>query len=167
MRLNTNSVWLLVDHVSLKKQVLLLEEVQKLNRENAEKSGHQITPEHLDLEAGVPPKDQLLDAPGCNLVDYLREDSQVSKDEKHELVEEAGEEVEEVVEKVPVEDAAITEEEPKLDVEDVVKETDEGQQAVQEEKKEEEASAGEEVAETPELPDADDDQKEPTYLVTR
>ncbi|XP_067462108.1 myosin light chain kinase 2, skeletal/cardiac muscle isoform X2 [Thunnus thynnus] len=150
------------DHVSLKKQVLLLEEVQKLNRENEEKSGHQITAGHLDLEAGVPPKDEQLDPPGCNLVDYLREDAQVSKDEKPELVEGVGEEVE-VGEKVPAGDAATTEEEPKLDAEDVVKEIDEGQQEVQEEeKKEKEASSAEEVAKTPELPAAHDDQKEPT-----
>uniref|UniRef100_A0A3Q4BRT1 Protein kinase domain-containing protein n=1 Tax=Mola mola TaxID=94237 RepID=A0A3Q4BRT1_MOLML len=36
------------ESVSLKKQALLLEEVQKLNRENTKKSG-----QHLDLEAGV------------------------------------------------------------------------------------------------------------------
>ncbi|KAM7379415.1 hypothetical protein PAMP_004966 [Pampus punctatissimus] len=137
------------DHVSLKKQVLLLEEVQKLNRENAEKSSHQIAPEHLDLEAGVPPKDQQLDAPGCNLLNYMQEDSQVPEDE--------------VGEKVPVGDVVITEEEPKLDVEDVVKETDKGQQEVEEKKEEEEGgSAAEEVASTSELPAAHDDQKELT-----
>ncbi|KAM7400534.1 hypothetical protein PAMA_004966 [Pampus argenteus] len=128
------------DHVSLKKQALLLEEVQKLNRENAEKSSHQIVSGHLDLEAGVPPEDQ----------------QQVPEDE--------------VGEKVPVADVAITEEEPKLDVEDVVKEIDKGQQEVEEEKEEEEkkeeeeegASAAEDVASTPELPAAHDDQKELT-----
>ncbi|XP_053186588.1 myosin light chain kinase 3 [Scomber japonicus] len=154
------------DHIPLKKQVLLLEEVQKLNQGNAEKSGHQITPGHLDLEAGVPPKDQQLDASGFNLVDLLREDAQIFK-EKHQSVEGVGEE-EELGEKVAVGDAAITEEEPKLDVEDVVKETDKGQQEVQEEEKkekkeeEEEASVAEEVVEKPELPAAHDDQKDQT-----
>uniref|UniRef100_A0A3Q0SCB0 Myosin light chain kinase family member 4 n=1 Tax=Amphilophus citrinellus TaxID=61819 RepID=A0A3Q0SCB0_AMPCI len=58
-------------------------EVQKLNRENAEKSGHQITPDDLDLEAGMPPKDQQPDASAGSLVDYLDEDSQVDVAEKH------------------------------------------------------------------------------------
>ncbi|XP_061835375.1 uncharacterized protein mylk4a isoform X1 [Nerophis lumbriciformis] len=44
--------------VSLKKQALLPEEVQKLNRENAEKSAHQLTNVYLDLETGVPAQEQ-------------------------------------------------------------------------------------------------------------
>lgn len=50
-----------VEHISLKKQALLLEEVQKLNRENSEKSEKSdplLTTEHLDVEAGAPPEDQ-------------------------------------------------------------------------------------------------------------
>ncbi|XP_022613830.1 myosin light chain kinase 2, skeletal/cardiac muscle-like isoform X2 [Seriola dumerili] len=147
------------DHISLKKQVLLLQEVQKLNRENTEKSGHQLTPECLDLEAGVPPKAQQPDQqPACNLVDYLREDSPVA--EKHEVVEAVGEE--EVGEKVPEGEVVVTEQEPKLDVEDVVEEKEDEKLQVPQEKKEEEASAVEEVAKAPELPAAPDNEKEPT-----
>ncbi|XP_071348415.1 myosin light chain kinase 2, skeletal/cardiac muscle isoform X2 [Trachinotus anak] len=147
------------DHISMKKQVLLLHEVQKLNRENTEKSGHQLTPGCLDLEAGMPPKDQQPDQqPACNLVDYLREDSHVA--EKHKVVEEEGEE------KVPEGEAVITEQEPEpepeLDVKDVVKEKEDEKLKVPEEKKEQEASVVEEVAEAPELPAAHDNKKEPT-----
>ncbi|TKS79761.1 Myosin light chain kinase family member 4 [Collichthys lucidus] len=111
-----------------KKQVLLLEEVQKLNSENAEKSGQLHTTGYLDLEAGVPPKDQKPDAPAPSSVDYLREDSQVA--EKDEEVEE-----EESVEET--EEEEVTEEEPTLDVEDGVKEKEEETLTVQEEKKKE------------------------------
>ncbi len=142
--------------------MLLLEEVQKLNRENAEKSGHQLTPGNLDLEAGVSPKDQRPDAPACYLVDYLREDSQVAVTEKHEVVEAIGEE--EVVEKKvqEEEEAAVTEKELKLDVEDVVKEKEEEKPHVPEEKKEEVASPTEEVAKAPEVPAAHDKEEEST-----
>lgn len=134
---------LFIENIPLKKQVLLLEEVQKLNRENAEKSGHQqLTPGYLDLEAGVPPKDQQPDAPACNVVDYLREDSQVAVSE------------EEVGEKVP--EVEVTEKEPKVDVEDGVKE----EEKLPEEKKKEVAFT-EEEAKAPELPAAED-KKEPT-----
>ncbi|KAG8014198.1 Myosin light chain kinase family member 4 [Nibea albiflora] len=126
-----------------KKQVLLLEEVQKLNRENAEKSGQQLTTGYLDLEAGVPPKDQIPDVPAPSLVDYLREDSQVA--EKEEVVEEVSEE--EIVEEP--DEAELTEKEPKLDVEDGVK--GEEKLPVQEEKKKED---DEEVAKAPEVPAA-------------
>ncbi|KAM8728095.1 uncharacterized protein mylk4a isoform 2-T2 [Acanthopagrus schlegelii] len=142
------------ENVSLKKQALLLEEVQKLNRENAEKSGQQLTPGHLDLEAGVPPKDQLPDASACNLVNFLREDSQ-----KDEVVEATSEEM--VGEKVQQAEALVTEKEPELDVEGVVKEKDEEKLPVAEEKKEEVISS-EEEAKASELPLAQEDEKEPT-----
>ncbi|XP_070775520.1 myosin light chain kinase 2, skeletal/cardiac muscle [Enoplosus armatus] len=144
------------ENISLKKQVLLLEEVQKLNRENAEKSGHQLSPGHLDLEAGVPLKGQQPDAPACYL--YLREDSQVAVAGKQEVAEPVSEE--EVGEKVLETEAAVTEKEPKLDVEDVVKKTEEEKLCVPEEKKEEVASPAQEVAS--ELPPAHDDKKELT-----
>ncbi|XP_062261279.1 myosin light chain kinase 2, skeletal/cardiac muscle isoform X2 [Platichthys flesus] len=124
------------DNVSLKKQVLLLEEVQKLNRENVEKSDHQLTTGFLDLEAGVSPKGQQLDAAAPNLVDYVREDSQAAKEREASSEEGAGEKVAEV-------EAVVTEQEPKLDEEEDVKEDEE----VPEEKKEEEASAA-----APEIP---------------
>lgn len=53
--------------------------MQKLNRENAEKSDPQPTPEHLDVEAGAPPKDQQPEAPVCSSVDSLCEDSPVAE----------------------------------------------------------------------------------------
>ncbi|KAM9845036.1 uncharacterized protein mylk4a [Aulostomus maculatus] len=143
-----------------KKQALLLEEVQKLNLENAEKSGHQLSSVYLDLEAGVSPKDQQLADPKCNLVDYLREDYQLSKDEEYEYPQFLEDDAckEEVGGKVPDKDAAIIEK-----LEDLVKEGDEGQQEVQKEKKEEEdASSAGEIAKIPELPAVHDDQKEQT-----
>ncbi|XP_031149995.1 myosin light chain kinase 2, skeletal/cardiac muscle isoform X3 [Sander lucioperca] len=141
------------EHISLKKQMLLLEEVQKFNKENAEKSCHQLTPGSLDLEAGVSPeeKDQQPDAHACNLVDYLREDCQVA--ETHEALSE-----EEVAEKLHEAEAVVKEKEPKLDVEDVMKEKEE--EKLPEEKKEEVASPDEEVAYAPELPGAHEDKKE-------
>ncbi|XP_068594315.1 myosin light chain kinase 2, skeletal/cardiac muscle isoform X2 [Cebidichthys violaceus] len=135
------------ENITLKKQVLLLDEVQKLNRENAEKSGHhQLTPGNLDLEAGVSPKDQQPDSPACKMVDSMREDSQAAADEKRKVVEAVSEEG--VGEKVK---EALTEKEPNLDVEDVVKE--EEKEKLPEEKKEEVA---------PELPAAHKDEKEQT-----
>ncbi|XP_026169070.1 myosin light chain kinase 3 isoform X2 [Mastacembelus armatus] len=142
------------DSLSLAKKILLSEEVQKLNKENAEKSGHHLVPDHLDLdlEAGVPPEAQQPDGSACNLVDYLREDSQVVATEKD--VVEAGSE-EEFEDNVPEEEAAIIKE-PKHDVEDVVKKLE-----VPVEKKEEDASVIKEVAEVQEPPAARDDKKEP------
>ncbi|XP_038573844.1 myosin light chain kinase 2, skeletal/cardiac muscle isoform X2 [Micropterus salmoides] len=140
------------ENISLKKQVLLLEEVQKLNRDNAEKSSHHLTPGHLDLEAGVSPKDQKPDAPACYL--YLREDSHVAVPEKREVVEAVSEQ--EVGEKVH--EAEVREKEPKLDVE---KEKEEENLFVPEEKKEEVESPAEETKPS-ESPAAHDDEKEPT-----
>lgn len=142
------------------KQVLLLEEVQKLNRENAEKSGQQLTPGYLDLEAGVPPEDQHPDTPACSLVDYLREDSQVTTAEKLEVVEAVSEE--EGGEKVQEVEAAVTEKEPKQVEEDVVKETEEDKPPAPEEKKEEVVSPDEEVSKAPEFPAALEDDKDMT-----
>ncbi|XP_070830781.1 myosin light chain kinase 2, skeletal/cardiac muscle [Chaetodon trifascialis] len=140
------------ENIPLKKQVLLLEEVQKLNRENAEKSGQELIPAHLDLEAGVSPKDQQPDASICYLVDYLREDAQVAVAKKDKVVEAvseegAGEKLQEVE----------AEKEAKLDVKDVVKEKEE-KLPVQEEK-EEAVSPDEEVAE---FPAVQEDKKETT-----
>lgn len=117
------------EHISLKKQILLLEEVQKLNRENAEKSGQQITLGFRDLEAGVPPKDQEPDASASSLVDYLQEDSQVDIAEKNEDVEAVSEE--ESGEKVPED---VTEKELKPSVENLGKQKEEEKLEVQEDK---------------------------------
>lgn len=144
-----------VENMSLKKKVLLLEEVQKLNKENAEKSGQQLTDGYLDLEAGVPPKDQQPDVPAFNLVDYLREDSQKALSEKEEAVEAVIKE--EVDQKVQEAEAAVTEKEQKLDVKDVVKA--EETPPIPEEKKEEVVSPNEEEAKAPA---EDKKEKEPT-----
>ncbi|XP_039877069.1 myosin light chain kinase 3 isoform X3 [Simochromis diagramma] len=124
------------EHISLKKQILLLEEVQKLNRENAEKSGQQITLGFRDLEAGVPPKDQEPDASASSLVDYLQEDSQVDIAEKNEDVEAVSEE--ESGEKVPED---VTEKELKPSVENLGKQKEEEKLEVQEDKEEKGVSA--------------------------
>ncbi|XP_023126249.2 myosin light chain kinase 2, skeletal/cardiac muscle isoform X2 [Amphiprion ocellaris] len=144
------------ENISLKKQALLLEEVQKLNRENAEKSGHQLTPGYLDLEAGVPPKDQKADDPESNLVDFLREDSHDAVADKHEAVCEE----EEVGEKVPEEEATATEKDAKPDVEDAVKQKEE--EKLPEIKEEVPVSASEESAEVPETPPSQEVEKEVT-----
>lgn len=46
-------IFLCLDTISVKKQALLLEEVQKLNRENAERSGVLALQPCVDLEAGT------------------------------------------------------------------------------------------------------------------
>nr|XP_040027954.1 myosin light chain kinase 2, skeletal/cardiac muscle-like isoform X4 [Gasterosteus aculeatus aculeatus] len=123
------------ESISLKKQILLFEEVQKLNRENAEKSGHQLTGGNLDLEAASSPEDQQPDAPDRNLVDGLQKDPQAAVDDEHKVVEAVAEDG--FGEKVN--EAEGTEKEPKLHVEEV-----------EEEKKEDAPS--EEVTEAPQLP---------------
>ncbi|KAF7665936.1 hypothetical protein LDENG_00127430 [Lucifuga dentata] len=116
------------DSTSLKKQVLILEEVQKLNSENAEKSSH-----HLDLEAGASPKDPQLDAPCYNLVDYLHE-AKVAEPEKDSE--------EDAREKVQEEEAALKSEcESRLDEQEVLKDEEEGHLEIPEAKNEEDAPA--------------------------
>ncbi|CAJ1072383.1 myosin light chain kinase 2%2C skeletal/cardiac muscle isoform X4 [Xyrichtys novacula] len=137
------------ENISVKKQTLLLEEVQKLNRENKEKSGQQLSPGLLDLEAGVSPKDQQPDTPACNLVDFLREDAKVTvaeEDQAEQAVTEDEEEVEEeeVEEEEVVNDAEKT---PKLE------EKEEEKPAEQEEKKYEVSAPAEEVIKAPEPPE--------------
>ncbi|XP_049454826.1 myosin light chain kinase 2, skeletal/cardiac muscle isoform X3 [Epinephelus fuscoguttatus] len=142
------------ENISLKKQALLLDEVQKLNRENAEKSGHQLAPGCLDLEAGVAPKDQQPDTSACNLVNYLREDTEAAADEKQEGVVAISEEEEG---KEKVQEAAVTEKKPKLNVEKKKEE-----EKLPEEKKEKVAAPDEEVAKAPELPAAPKEKEEKT-----
>ncbi|XP_078029515.1 uncharacterized protein mylk4a isoform X2 [Epinephelus lanceolatus] len=142
------------ENISLKKQALLLNEVQKLNRENAEKSGHQLAPGCLDLEAGVAPKGQQPDTSACNLVNYLREDTEAAADEKQEGVVAISEEEEG---KEKVQEAAVTEKKPKPDVEKKKEE-----EKLPEEKKEEVAAPDEEVAKAPELPAAPKEKEEKT-----
>lgn len=85
-----------------------MEEVQKLNLENSEKSDPLLTTEHLDVEAGEPPEDQQPEVTVCSSVDSLCEDSQVA--ENLEIVE--------VVNQVEVEgkQAELKPEENKVDV---------------------------------------------------
>ncbi|XP_067110032.1 myosin light chain kinase 2, skeletal/cardiac muscle isoform X2 [Osmerus mordax] len=73
------------DTISLKKQALLLEEVQKLNRENAERSDPNLPPGLLDLEAGgalEPERGSL----SPNLLDFILEvpKAPVAEEEKEE-----------------------------------------------------------------------------------
>ncbi len=137
--------------------MLLLEEVQKLNKENEEKSAQQLTTGFLDLEAGVPLKDQQPDVPACNLVDYLREDSQRVVREKDEVVGAVSEE--KVDEKTQEVEAVVTEKKHKLDVKPVVKEKVEETAPVPEEKKEEVVSPDGEKAKASAAPEKE---KEPT-----
>ncbi|XP_037314280.2 myosin light chain kinase 2, skeletal/cardiac muscle isoform X3 [Pungitius pungitius] len=128
-------------NISLKKQILLFEEVQKLNRENTEKSGHQLTGANLDPEAASSAKDQQPDAPDRSLLDDLQKGSQAAVDDKPEVVEAVSEEG--VGDEVN--EAEGTEKEPKLHVEE----------AAEEDKKEDALS--EKVAEAPQLPAASRD----------
>lgn len=123
--------------------------MQKLNKQNAEKSDQQLTSGYLDLEAGVSSNNDQPVAPACNLADYLRKDSQVAVAEKHEVVEEVSEEELGEINRETV----IIEKEPKLDVEDVVKEKAEEKLEVLGENTEKEASTVKKAA---------DDNKEPT-----
>lgn len=151
----TKSKFFFVEHISLKKQALLLEEVQKLNQENAEKSCQQLTSGYLDLEAGVSPKEEQPDAPTCSLVDYLREDSQVAEKvaEKLEVAEVAAEE--EVGERAH--DAEVSEKKDELVMEDEATEKEEDKLPSSEEKKEEDVSSGTEGSKAAESPAAVED----------
>lgn len=124
-----NIFGLFVDAASLKKQVLILEEVHKLNKENAEKSS-----QHQDLKAEVSPKEPQFAAPGCNLVDHLREDTKVVEPENNS---------EEVAEDKGHEEEANTNEcvSRLTDEEEALKEEKEGQQEITEAKTEEDAAA--------------------------
>lgn len=59
-----------------------MEEVQKLNLENSEKSDPLLTTEHLDVEAGAPPEDQQPEVTVCDSVDSLCEDARVAENLK-------------------------------------------------------------------------------------
>lgn len=124
-----------------------MEEVQKLNLENSEKSDPLLTTEHLDVEAGEPPEDQQPEVTVCSSVDSLCEDSQVA--ENLEIVE--------VVNQVEVEDkqAELKPEEKKVDV---VKEIEDASTTA-DEKKQQILPLKEEV---PDLSAAPEDEKEST-----
>ncbi|KAM4556752.1 uncharacterized protein mylk4a [Fundulus diaphanus] len=141
------------DNISPKKQALLLEEVQKLNRENTEKSGHLLPP--LDLEAGVNYKEEQPEDPACNLVDYVHEDSPTAVAEKPEVTDVTEEQVED---EEPEDKAALTE----TAVDDAVqkKAEEEDKPAVPEEPQREDISAAEGEIEVPEVPASNEDKKE-------
>lgn len=134
-----------VENISLKKQALILEEVQKLNLENSEKSDPLLTTEHLYVEAGAPPKDHHPEITVCGLVDSLFEDSWVAENLK----------IVEVVDQVEVEDKEAETEE---DEDDVGKEIEDASTAA-EGKKQEVFPVKEEV---PELCATPEDEKEST-----
>lgn len=131
LKFDTKPALCFEEHISLKKQALLLEEVQKLNQENAEKSGQQLLSGHLDLEAGVSPEDEQRDLPACSLVDYQCEESR--PEEKLEAVEVATE-AEEVEEKVQIEEELV--------MEDVTSEKEKDKLPASEEEKVDEVSSG-------------------------
>lgn len=136
-----------VENISLKKEALILEEVQKLNLENSEKSDPLLTTEYLAVEAGAHPEDQQPEVTVCSLVDSLCENSRIA--ENLEIVE--------VVDQVEVEDKQ-AELKPKENEYDVVKETEDASTTA-EEKKQEVLPLKEDV---PELSAAPGDEKEST-----
>ncbi|XP_028988740.1 myosin light chain kinase 2, skeletal/cardiac muscle isoform X2 [Betta splendens] len=94
------------DHIPSKKQALLLEEVQKLNKENAEKSDRQLTSARQDSEAN-----RQAASIACDTAD-----SQVSVDETQEVAEKGSEE------EGGETDGVTAGKETRHDVEDVVEE---------------------------------------------
>ncbi|MED6251183.1 hypothetical protein ATANTOWER_024796 [Ataeniobius toweri] len=141
------------DNISPKKQALLLEEVQKLNRENAEKSGHLSPP--LDLEAGVALKDEQPEASTCNLVDYVHEESLAVVAEKLDVIDVTVKQIqdEELEEKATLTENAIDNAVQKEAVEEV-------KPAVPKELQKEDISAAEGEIEVPEGPASYEDKKE-------
>lgn len=121
--------------------------MQKLNRENEEKSGPQLTPEHLVVEAGAPPEDQQPEASVCSSVDSPCEDSPVV--ENLEIIE--------VVDQQNVDDKQ-AEVKPEENDEDAVKDSEDASARTEE--------INQEVApleeEAPELCAAPEDEKDTT-----
>ncbi|XP_041954430.1 myosin light chain kinase 2, skeletal/cardiac muscle isoform X4 [Alosa sapidissima] len=76
------------DTISVKKQALLLEEVQKLNRENAERSGMLVVQACLDLEAGTV-VDKPQESPVMpSAVDFILEVPKLAETEQDKTLEE-------------------------------------------------------------------------------
>ena len=114
----------MADTISLKKQALLLEEVQKLNRENAERSDPNLSPGLLDLEAGGPLKPER-GSTSPNLLDFILEvpKAPVAEEEKEEPGDGLKEGVSEVLSAMDEKDLR----ECKLSEVDVLKEREEKQ----------------------------------------
>uniref|UniRef100_A0A8C7WZQ8 Myosin light chain kinase family, member 4a n=1 Tax=Oryzias sinensis TaxID=183150 RepID=A0A8C7WZQ8_9TELE len=115
------------DNISLKKQALLLEEVLKLNKENAEKSNLLVVPP--DLEAGMLPEDQVPDVVTEKLEDSVALTEEEATERDHE------------------EEAAGIEGEATLNVEDEKISTEEDKHKFKEETEERNDSAAKEVPE--------------------
>lgn len=136
---------------------MLLEEVQKLNRENAAKSGHQLS--SLDLEIGVPPEVQHMEVATCSLVDYLHEDSQNTEAEKHEVKEAVGEEP--IEDEKPKEKSMVSDKKLQPAEERAVgKEKEEEKLEIPEETQAETIVAAGELAQVPEVSASHRDEKE-------
>ncbi|KAI1902228.1 hypothetical protein AGOR_G00042550 [Albula goreensis] len=136
------------DTISLKKQALLLEEVQKLNQQNAERSGLLLASEPQDLETGglkegapATPMGQ----GGLDLLELLLEVPQAPPAEKEDKEEEDEEEVEVVSEFETEEEEAKKEEEEEPPKAEEAKEEEEKMMDVTPA-----ASKGPSVCETPE-----------------
>lgn len=125
-----------------------MEEVQKLNLENSEKSDTLLTTEHLDVEAGALPEDQQPEVTVCGSLDSLCEESRVA--ESLEIVE--------VVDQVEVEVEKPRDLRPEENKVDVVKEIEDASTTA-EEKNQEVLPLEEEV---PELSAAPENEKEST-----
>lgn len=124
-----------------------MEEVQKLNLENSEKSDPLLTTEHVDVEAGALPEDQQPEVTVCGSVDSLCEESLVT--ESLEIVE--------VVDQVEVEVEQTRDLKPEENEVDVVKEIEDASTTAEE--KQEVLPLEEEV---PELSAAPENEKEST-----
>ncbi|XP_076149688.1 uncharacterized protein mylk4a isoform X1 [Alosa pseudoharengus] len=88
------------DTISVKKQALLLEEVQKLNRENAERSGMLVVQACLDLEAGTV-VDKPQESPVMpSAVDFILEVPKLAETEQDKALEEEQKEEADVAQEV-------------------------------------------------------------------
>lgn len=125
-----------------------MEEVQKLNLENSEKSDMLLTTEHLDVEAGALPEDQQPEVTVCGSVDSLCEESRFA--ESLEIVE--------VVDQVEVEVEQPRDLKPEENKVDVIKEIEDASMTA-EEKNQEVLPLEEDV---PELSAAPENEKEST-----
>ncbi|KAJ8279903.1 hypothetical protein COCON_G00069690 [Conger conger] len=139
------------DTVSLKKQALLLEEVQKLNQQNAERSGRLVTPEPPVATAASGERDPEED-PGARLAFILdgprapvaeAEDSEVEEEE--EPGETATKEEEEEEEEAQVCSEEQPEEGEEVKADEVPEEEEEEEEEEEAEEEEEEGQETEEI----------------------
>ncbi|XP_036374609.1 myosin light chain kinase 2, skeletal/cardiac muscle-like isoform X2 [Megalops cyprinoides] len=98
------------DTVSLRKQALLLAEVQKLNEENAARSGHAQTAKPQDLETGGW-EDTPAGQGGVDLLSFILEGPSASAPEQEQEMEQLKQEEEEVVTEYETEEEETMQEE--------------------------------------------------------